>query len=785
MKNQGKILISLILAVVLLTAVILSPIIPGITSVFNAEPLPTEEIKQTNNDKDNHRESLVENYGIVYVPTGYQTGTFDISIDSSEGVQLTYDEDAIKISGTAQYDIFTFSETKDITIYASFSDGWSYSENYTQFFESNLDRTEIKKLSNGDMEFTFHAIEGERVAYSDISLIGIYATPDELPKLTINVDMPFSDVTKDEWVTAKFTLTNGTMDFGSNEFNGIGEVKGRGNSSWKRPKKGYSIKFDEAVSLLGIPETKKYAIIANYDDDSLIRNYITYKVSLMLNGLDYSPKCELVEVWLNGNYNGIYLLVERVDVEDTKLDLNNPADGVELSGDYLIEKDIDGKIDFNEDPWFNSPYWANQSRDYFVMQYPETQDPILQTRMLNYLEDYITDVHNAIMGISDESYTQYVDMDSWIDFIIMQEISKNIDGNLKTSCYLYKLRDDDKLYMATLWDFDLAYGNADWDNADHDHNDFEDCPSGTGVEDYMTINSSCPWFEHLYEGNEEFRNALMLRYAQYRDTIIPEMQRLINKQAAYLEKAAVRNDELWNTNFADGISRLANWLVGRVNWLDSKWLDNTIPVNAETAINASNNGLKFDNTYESYPFIGVVDGNRLSGMSNIAGMDNFESGIRLTLEMLEGETISFDYKVSSEKDYDKFFFKVNDVTELADSGETEWKAFTFTAPESGTYNFRWFYKKDYSGAVGKDCVWLDNICYSGAPTEYLHGDVNLDGILTLDDVIGIIRYNKNLGMLLDRSIELADFDGNGRVDTNDVSLLIDHILLPSTTICDD
>ena len=773
MKTQTKALICMIMAIVMLFSVVIVIVFPGITYVFT-ERLPSES-QSPKPQKQDRKETYIEKYYETLVSTVRNEGRFELEVFSSDGVELTYNKEEFNVLGVSQYNVFTFLETKDLTVTAEFKDGWTYSEDYTFFFESDIENVEVKTHSDGTMTFIYHAVEGGKVRADELDCIGIYATPDNLPKLSINVDMEFKDINKQEWVTAQFTLTNGTKEFESSDYAGIGEVKGRGNSSWKRPKKGYSIKLSEPASLLGIPETKKYAIIANYDDDSLMRNYITYKASQLLTGMSYIPKCEFVEVYLNGNYNGVYLLVERIDVSETKLNLGEGANGADISGDYLIEKDIDEKVDFERDLWFNSPYWANQSRDYFALKYPEVSDSILKERFKMYLTEYMEDVHQAVMGESGESYTQYVDVDSWVDFIIMQEITKNIDGNLKTSCYMYKLRDDDRLYMATLWDFDRAYGNASWDNADRDHNDYDDCPTGVGVADFMTINSSCPWFKALYYNHPEFREEIEKKYAQYRQTIIPKMRQLIYEQAAYLGKAYSANDELWGTSFHSGVDELANWLNGRVNWLDGQWLDDMAVIPVNVAANASGGCLKFDMTYENHPFIGIMDGNRHSVVSNIAGMDNFESGFRLVLEMKAGEQLTFDYRVSSEKDYDKLFFKVDDRIELVADGEIDWTSYCFVAQEDGTYEFRWSYKKDYSNSEGSDCAWIDNITYSGCSTEYEKGDVNLDGIIDMSDVLLLVRYVNGCTMLDEYALPVADYNDDGIVDEHDIEMLFNDM----------
>ena len=481
-----------------------------------------------------------------------------------------------------------FDEPKGLSFEVVYGEGWSSCGTYSNFFPDDA-RASVTETEPGRFEYCFSAVEGESVQLSEWNSVSIYASCAELPKLYIDAALPFDEIGKEDWVDADFTLTLGTKQFSTGDFEGSGAVKGRGNTSWTYPKKPYSIKLDSKTSLLDIPKTKKYAIIPSYYDGSLMRNFITYKIWQGLTGIDYVPKCEFVDVYLNGEYNGIYILVERIDIEKNKIDIDE-ADADNLSGGYLIEKDIAIKVDFDNDIWFNCPYWANQSQDYFVLKAPEPDDDELRQAMTDYLESYMQSVHDAIMGESGEDYARYVDVSSWIDFIILQEIAKNIDGNMKTSCYMYKDRDDDHLYMTAPWDFDLAYGRVSWDNASQQHNDVDDCPPANTADGFMIVNSSNPWMDKLYDTSLDFRAALMIRYTEYRSTLIEDMFRLINEQAAYLAIVQEPNHELWGMSFTSGVGNLRNWLTQRVEWLDSQWLTTQFApgdVNMDGAVNSA------------------------------------------------------------------------------------------------------------------------------------------------------------------------------------------------------
>lgn len=489
----------------------------------------------------------------------------------SEGVTVQENyEGSMSVLAHTEDDMLVFDETKDIMVEVVFSEGWLACERYSRFFP-NDERAYVLDPESNVYEYVFLAREGESVALSEWESVVFNASASELPKLYIDAAEDFADIDRETWVDANYTLTLGTKHFDSGDFEGSGQVKGRGNSSWGYDKKPYSIKLDSKASLLDIPKTKKYAVIPSYHDGSLMRNYITYKVFQGLVGIGYVPKCEFVDVYLNGEYNGIYILCERIDIEKSKIDIEE-ADADNLTGGYLIEKDVNGRVDFNDDLWFNCPYWANQAKDYFVMKAPEPDDPELTSAMLEYLTDYVQRIHDCIIGENGEDYRDYVDTSSWIDFIIVEEIAKNIDGCMKTSCWMYKDRDDDHLYMTAPWDFDFAYGLVSWNNQSPDHNDVVDCPPANTYDGFMIVNSCNPWMDKLYDDEPEFRDALMRRYTQYRHTLVDELFSLIDEQAAYLSVVQQANYDLWHKSFHSGVNNLRNWLHGRIEWLDSVWL---------------------------------------------------------------------------------------------------------------------------------------------------------------------------------------------------------------------
>lgn len=291
---------------------------------------------------------------------------------------ITLKEESLALRGNVAGDHFTLTEDAALSFTACFGEGWSYNAGCSNFFPSDAANARVTDNGDGTVTFAYTAPKGTAVALSDLRNVILNATAAQLPTLKITMDGDFSAVTKEDYVDAEFELTLGTRQFASGSYSGTGEIKGRDNTSWTYPQKPYSIKLSEKASWLDIPKTKKYAIISCYADGSVLRNYMTYHTAQALMGIDYNPRCEFVAVYLNGVYNGIYLLCERVDIESNKIDIEEATED-NINGGYLIEKDAGDKVDKDADFWFPVPFQANPNEDLFTVKAGRRTSPPLPT----------------------------------------------------------------------------------------------------------------------------------------------------------------------------------------------------------------------------------------------------------------------------------------------------------------------------------------------------------------------------------------------------------------------
>ena len=288
-----------------------------------------------------------------------------------------------------------------------------------------------------------------------------------IPTLYINTPGGVEITSKEEWIKhAAISLAgadNGNMDFENVETG----IKGRGNSTWKKPKKPYALKLKEAREILGMPAHKRWVLLANYWDASFMRNVAAFYFSEFFE-LDWTVHGQFVDLVLNGKYNGLYWLGEAIKVDKNRVDINdgNPEMTDDEDKDYLIEMDIF----FDENLKFKSeirdlPYMIRND-DYMVDENDvitsggEARLERLQTK-INALEKLLYPDFTAVLDTNDcpapdESYSEIIDIDSWIKFWFVIEIMDNPDsGNPRSDFFTFDSANN--IFKAgPVWDFDLA-----------------------------------------------------------------------------------------------------------------------------------------------------------------------------------------------------------------------------------------------------------------------------------------------------------------------------------------
>jgi hypothetical protein len=371
-----------------------------------------------------------------------------------------------------------------------------------------------------------------------------------------------------------------------NDYNGKISIEYRGSSSQSFPKKPYALETQDSignnnnVSLLGMPVENDWILYAPYSDKSLMRNFLTFDLGRKMGR--YSPRTVYCELVINGDYKGIYILMEKIKLDNDRVDIEkldfDDLAGDSLTGGYIIKVDKytgAGGIDWLSD-------FPNIGGESLYIQYHYPQGSVMLPQQLDYIEHFVDNFEYALSGpnFADSliGYSKYIDVNSFIDFYIVNELAKDIDA-YRLSSYMYKDRDDNggKLTMGPFWDFNLAYGNADY------------CSGGipTGWE----VNSGCGgsnpfWFERLLD-DIAYQNKLKCRWQYLRERSFHQdsIFSFIDSVSLYLNDAQQRNFQRWDIL---GTYVWPNYYVGNTyqaeltffkNWISERltWMDNNIP----------------------------------------------------------------------------------------------------------------------------------------------------------------------------------------------------------------
>lgn len=269
-----------------------------------------------------------------------------------------------------------------------------------------------------------------------------------LPVLRIETPGGQGVWSKEEWVEGSTLWLDGMARFDDIE-GATMAIRGRGNSTWGYEKKPYAIKFAEKQEVMGMPKHKRWVLLANYMDRTLLRNRVAFYLAQQTS-LAWTPHCEFVELFLNGEHLGQYLLCEQVRVDNDRIAITEmtPQDnsGDAITGGYLLE------LDFHFD---NMWQWYTVRNVPFAVKFPDEED--LTEQQFDWIQNYIAEVERTLYGSDFKSetngYRKYIDAQSFIDYWLIYEICVNHELANPGSVYLAKDRNG-KLVAGPVWDFD-------------------------------------------------------------------------------------------------------------------------------------------------------------------------------------------------------------------------------------------------------------------------------------------------------------------------------------------
>ena len=417
----------------------------------------------------------------------------------------------------------------------------------------------------------------------------IFLKGNNIATLSISLkDGTLNDINESKEISKSGYLSLTNPDGKNNYLGEIKKIHGRGNTTWTQNKKPYTIEFSEDVNLLGMGASKKYCLLANACDESNLRNKIAFDAAKEC-GLKYTVDSEFVDFYVDGEYCGLYLLTESIDLGKNRINITdmesktrasnlkslknynivlNEESGViskswdipnspnDITGGYILEIDEKSRIN-SEDSYF-----IFQDDIPFALKNPKYATESQIKYISGFMQSIVTDLEQGKINSN-------IDIKSWLYYYLIQECFANHDI---WSIYFVKDSDfvDNKIYAGPIWDFDFSMGTL---FLGKDANPMAFYANTHGV------------YNKLYQ-IDEFQQQVKLAYKnKFRTLMIKYSQNILEEYKNTMEDSYKMNHIRWKSiqeyewcnhydNFQEHIDYLSNFLEKRIDFLDKAWIDN-------------------------------------------------------------------------------------------------------------------------------------------------------------------------------------------------------------------
>lgn len=358
-----------------------------------------------------------------------------------------------------------------------------------------------------------------------------------IPVISIDVNDGKPIESKDEYQKVTVTIKE-SEDI---VYSATGRAKGRGNATWGYEKKPYKIKLDEKLGVLGLAGNKEWVLLAEYCDKSLMRTAYMFELARTV-GLPYTNHYRHVQLYLNGEYVGMYLLTEQIEKKSNRVDIED--DGFLFENDNYF--------------WAEALFFMTDIREYwYTFKYPDADDEeiVWGDKNFNFINGFLNDFEAALYGENfkdpDNGYRKYIDVDTFVKWFLVQELIANLEPNIY---YVLPSRDD-KLQIGPVWDAEWSLGLAY--RAD-EYSGWEGYPAKPDRE--QAIWSRWKYYGRLFE-DEYFVDAVRTEW-QDLQTKLPEFQEKMHKVATDISTEQAQNFQRWdilNWNISVGLVHFGSW----------------------------------------------------------------------------------------------------------------------------------------------------------------------------------------------------------------------------------
>ena len=384
----------------------------------------------------------------------------------------------------------------------------------------------------------------------------------DVTKAKIGVEVPTIYITTDDAslteVKSKTDYVSATVSLkGYSRYPDLSETKmqirGRGNSTWSYAKKPYRMKFEKKLSICGMKKAKNYVFIANYIDNTLLRNPFALKAAQLL-GMPYTNTAIPVEIYFNGIYKGAYMMTEKVGINGASVDIDE-NEGIMFELDTYYDEDPKFRSQV-----FNLPVMVKDPD--FSELAAEAGATMTAAEMLAKWQADFQDFENTLGSGSVRDFADYIDIESLVDYFIVYNLARNMEPYHPKSVYMYKEKQGEKYKMGPVWDFDWAYT----------YNGGGGTVPPTGL---LFSNSGIG--TNFFKAMLSDARVLALfgqKWKAFKEEKLPLLWQYFDEYADLIESSAARDGEKWentdSTNtFPENVEALRTWLQKRIAFIDS------------------------------------------------------------------------------------------------------------------------------------------------------------------------------------------------------------------------
>lgn len=472
---------------------------------------------------------------------------------SSQMFRICWDEEPAPLSFTMPQSVHTTINGNNIVVQLPFGTDVkalpaSFAGNFVKAFVGEKEQISGKTTNDFSLPQTYRFVAQNGVE-TEYKVMVCFS---QLPIVYIQTPNATPIVSKDNWIEESTILIANTTD---GEFDAEltkVSIKGRGNSTWGYPKKPYAIKLNKKAEVLGMPKHKRWCLLANWMDRTMMRNAVAFEVARSTEDLGWTPRGRFVDVVLNGKYIGNYYLCEQIKIDENRVDIAemdiNDTEPEKLSGGYIFELDTY----YDEVNKFRSQY-----RNLPVM-IKEPDEETVGSAHLAWIQNYFNEAEGSLYASEtvSENYTDYIDIASFVDWWFVYELVGNREPSHPKSCYMHKDRNG-KLVAGPVWDFD-------W---------------GTFTPRTAFAIKNTIWYSKLFT-DPTFVALVKEKWAREKPSF-EAIATFIDDTEKQLKTSDIANSALWpissrNTNgdealsYADAVARMRKAYLDRIAWLDSQ-----------------------------------------------------------------------------------------------------------------------------------------------------------------------------------------------------------------------